>query len=103
MTDLVKQNAISLRSLDFSWMMDNNGDKKDIYISIVSNMLDLPSKGILSANQVCASGHFYDDKPHKFGRKQSMFTTDGREIRMCISDGLAYPLFRCTTDEDMES
>ena len=41
----------------------------DRYIGIVSNILKFPVKGIFSANQVRAVGHFYDDKPHKLGYK----------------------------------
>ena len=66
-------------------------------------MLDFPSKGIFSANQVRVSGHFYDDKPRKLGEKQRLVTTDGRDICMSISDGLAYIPVIFPTDEEMES
>ena len=79
----------------------HNGDKKDTYIGIVSTTLEFPSKGILSSNQVRASGHFYDNKPRKLRGKQRLVTTDGREIRILISDGLVYPPVRFPTDEDM--
>ena len=49
------------------------------------------------------SGHFYDDKPRKLGEKQRLVTTDGRDICMSISDGLAYIPVIFPTDEEMES
>ena len=61
-------------------------------------MLKLTSKGIFSANQFRAAGHFYDDKPRKLGGKQQLVTTDGRESRMFISSGLAYLPVICITD-----
>ena len=36
---------------------------------IMSNMIELPAKGIFYANQVCAAGQFYEDNPHKLGEK----------------------------------
>ena len=83
--------------------MNPNIDKKYIYIGIVSNMLEFPSKGIFSANQVHVAGHLYDNKPRKLGGKQGLATTDGRQSFMFISDGLAYLPFRCPTDKEMES
>ena len=64
-------------------------------------MLELPSKGIFYDNQVCADGPFYDNKPRKLGGKQRLLTTDGRQSRMFISDGLAYLPVRFPTDEDI--
>ena len=90
MTNSVNTNAVSLHSAGFSFLIDPNGDNKDRYIGIVSNMLDFPSKGIFSANQVRVSGHFYDDKPRKIGGKPRLVTTDVRESRMFISDRLIY-------------
>ena len=83
--------------------MNTDGPKKDRYIDIFFNMLEFTDKGILFANQVRAAGHFYNNKPHKICGKQILVTTDSREIRMFISDGLAYPPVRCPTDGDMES
>ena len=60
MADLVKPNAVSLRSDNFAFMMNPNGPAKDRYIRIVSNMMELTAKGILSKNQVRTAGHFYD-------------------------------------------
>ena len=65
-------------------------------------MLKLTSKGIFSANQFRAAGHFYDDKIQKLGGKNQLVTTNGSEIRMFISDGLAYLPFRCHTDEETD-
>ena len=101
MTDSVNKNAVSLRSVEFSFMMNPNGDKKYIFIGIVSNMLGFPAKGIFSTNQVRSAGHFNDDKPYKLGGKQCLVTTDGRESCIFISDGLAYLPVRCPTDEEM--
>ena len=47
--------------------MKPNGYKKDRYIWIFSNMIDLPAKDTFYANQVYAAGIFYDDKMHKIG------------------------------------
>ena len=58
--------------------MNTNGPMKDRSIGIVSNMLNLSAKGILSSNQVCAAGHFYVDKPCEPCGKQRLVTTDGR-------------------------
>ena len=78
MTDSVNPNYVSLHSADFSLLMNPNRAKKERYITIVYNMLQFPAKGIFSANQVRAAGHFYDDKPHKLGGKQRLVTTDSR-------------------------
>ena len=51
---------------------------KNIYIWIISNMLEFPAKGISSANQVRATSHLYYDKPRKLGVKHQLVTTDGR-------------------------
>ena len=77
--------------------MNPNGPNKDRYIVIVFDMLDFTSKGILSTNKVRAACHFYKDKLCKLGGKQILVTTDGREIRMLIIDGLAYLPVRCPT------
>ena len=98
MTDSVNPNAVSLSYADFEFMMNPNGPMKDIYIGIVSNMLELPDKDILSANQVRSAGHFYEEKQRKLGGKQQLVTTDGRESRMFISSGLAYLPVICITD-----
>ena len=103
MTDLVNPNAISLRSAYFKFLMNPNGDKKNRYIGIVSNMIEFTAKGIFSANQVCATSHFYDKNTCKLGGKQRLVTTDGRERHMFISDGLAYLSIIFPTDEYMES
>ena len=84
MTDSVNPNADSLRSVGFSFLMNPNGDKKDRYIEILSNMLDFPTKVIFFANQVYTAGHFYDENPRKLGGKQQLVTTDGRESHMFI-------------------
>ena len=60
MTDLVHPNNVSLCFAGFVFLFNPNGDKKDKYIGIVSNMLQFPDKGIFSANQVFAAGHFYE-------------------------------------------
>ena len=99
---MVNPNAVSLCSADFSFMMNPNGYKKDRYIGIVSNMLDLLAKGIFSANQVRAAGHFYDENPRKLGGKQRLVTTDVRDSLMFISDRLYCITFICPTDEDIE-
>ena len=103
MTDSVIPNSVRLCSAYFSFLMNPNGDKNNIYIEIVSNMLDLPAKGIFSANQVHATGHFYDNKPRKLGNKQRLVTTDESESRIFISDRLSYLPVICPTDEEMES
>ena len=89
MTDLVNSNSISLCSDGFSFLMNPNVDKKYRYIRIVSNMLGFPAKVIFSSNQFRVAVHFYDENPQKLEGKQSMVTTDSREIRMFISDGLS--------------
>ena len=43
-TDSVNPNAVSICSVDFSFMSNPNGDKKEIYIGIVSNILELSEK-----------------------------------------------------------
>ena len=73
MTYSVNPNAVSLHSDDFLLLVNNNVPKKYRYIVIVSNMLDFPSKGIVSANQV----HFYNDKPRKLDGNQILITTYG--------------------------
>ena len=40
-------------------------------------MLELTTKGILSANQIRTAGQLYGDKPLKLGWKQRLVTTDG--------------------------
>ena len=59
MTDLVNPNTVSLRSADFAFLMNTNGDNKDRCIGIVSNMLEFPSKGIFSVNKACVASHLY--------------------------------------------
>ena len=103
MTDSVNPNDISLRFVGFSFLMNPNGDKKGRYIGMMSNMIELPVKGIFSENQVRAAGHLYYDKPHELGGVKRLATTDGRESIMFISDGLAYLPVMCPTDEEMES
>ena len=83
--------------------MNPNIAKKDIYVGILYNMLEFPSKGIFSANQFRATGHFYDENPRKVVVKQSLVTMDVRESRMFVIDGIAYLPVRCPTYEDMES
>ena len=102
MTDSVNPNAISILSTDFLFMRNPNAHKKDRYILIFSNVPEFPAKGILSANQIRAVGHFYDSKLHKLGGQQIFVTTDGKEIRMFISDGLSYLLFGRPTNKDIE-
>ena len=63
--------------LIFLFLVNTNGDKKDRYIGIVSNMLEFTAKGIFSENHVHAAGQFYDDKPRKLGGRKSMVPTDG--------------------------
>ena len=82
--------------------MNPNVPVEDRYTIIVSNIIKLPVKCIFSANNFRSAGNLYYDKPHKFGGKQIFVTTDGRERRMFICDGLAYLLLRCPADEDME-
>ena len=76
MTDSVNSNSVSIRSANWAFLINPNGAKEDRYIGIVSNMIDLPYKGILYAKQVHAAVNFYDDKPHKLGGKQRLVTTD---------------------------
>ena len=102
MTDLVNPKAVSIRSTDFTSLINPNGAKKYRYIGIVYNMLEFPSKYIFSANWVCASVHFYEYKLQKLGGKQRMFTTYSREICMFISDGIAYLPVICLTNEEMD-
>ena len=78
MSDLANPNIVSLCSIDFSFLVNPNRYRKDRYIRIVSNMIELLAKVIFSANQVCASGLFYDDKTRKIGGGKSMVTTDIR-------------------------
>ena len=75
----VNTNASSLRSADLEFMMNPNGLVEDKCIVIFSNMLELPIKGILSTNQVCATGHFCYYKPKQIGRKQILVTVDARK------------------------
>ena len=90
MMDSVNPNDVSLHSAYFAFMMNPNRDNNYRYIGIVSNMLELPAKGIFSANQVCAIVHFYDNKPCKLGGKQRLVNTDGMESCMFIIDRLDY-------------
>ena len=53
MIDWVNPNAVSIRSAHFSFLMNINRPKKDIYIVIVYNILEFTAKGIFSANKVC--------------------------------------------------
>ena len=76
---------------------------KDMYIRIISNVLEFPAKGILSANHIRSAGHFYDEKPKKLGGEQQLVSMNVREIDTFISDGLAYLPFRCPTDEEIKS
>ena len=39
MSDLANPNVVSLCSIDFSFLMNPNGYRKDIYIITVSNMI----------------------------------------------------------------
>ena len=103
MSDSVNPNSVSFRSADFAFLINPKGDKKDRYVGIRYNIIELPAKGIFSVNQVRDAGHFYDNKPRKLGGKQLLVTTDGREIRMFISDGQACLPVRCPTDEEMET
>ena len=103
MTDLVNPNSDSLRSTDFSCLMNPNVDKKERYIGIVSNMLEFPAKFIFSDNQVRSASHFYDKNPRKLEGKQRLETTAGRESHMFISYDMSYLPVRCPTNEDMES
>ena len=102
MIDSVKPNSVSISSADFEFLINPNRDKKVRYTGIVSNMLDIPSQRIFSANQVHAASHFYYYKPRKLGVKKMLVTTDSREIRMFISDELAYIPIILPTDENME-
>ena len=99
MTHSVNPNAVSICSEGFVFLINPNEDKKNIYVAIVSNILEFPFKGILSANQVCADGHFCDNNPRKLLGKQLMVTRDGRGNYMFISDGLVYLPIRCPTNE----
>ena len=58
MTESVNPKYVSLCSGGFSFLINPNGPKKDIYIVIFFNMLEFTVKGIFSANLVCAAGHF---------------------------------------------
>ena len=102
MTYLVHPNAVSLHFAYFSFLMNQNQNEKYRYIVIVSNMIEFPSKGIFSANQVRIAGPFYDQKPRKLGGKQRLVTTEGRKSHMFISDGLAYLPVIYPTNERMD-
>ena len=78
MIDLLNPNAVSLFSSDFTFLMNLNGTKKDRYIRIVSDIIEVPTKGIFFANQFHTAGHFYDDNPFKLGWKQGMVTPEVR-------------------------
>ena len=103
MKDSVNPNYISLFSAGFAFLINPNESNNDIYIGILSNILEFPYKGILSAKQVRVSGHFYGNKPRKLGGKQRLVITDGRVSRMFISDGLSYLHVKFSTDEEMDS
>ena len=77
MMDSVNSNDVILHYADFAFMMNPNRDNKYRYIVILSNMLELPAKGIFSINQLLAVGHFYNNKPCKLGGKQRLVTTYG--------------------------
>ena len=89
-TDSVNPNSVSFRSADFPFLVNPNVSKKYRYIMIVFNMIGLPSKVILSANQVRVVVNSYENTPRKIGGEQRLITTNGRERRMLISDGVAY-------------
>ena len=74
-TDSVNPKYVSLCSDDFSFLINPNGAKKVRYIGILSKILEFQSKSIFSANQVCAVGYFYNEKPCKLGGKQRLVTT----------------------------
>ena len=103
MMDSVNPNTVSLHSEDFTFLINPNVDKNYRYIEIVSTMLQFHAKVILSANQIHATGHFYENNPLKLGGKQRLVTTDGRESFIFISDGIAYLPVRFPTNEYMES
>ena len=67
--DSFNPNAVSLSSAYFTFLINPNGDKKYIYIGIVSNVLEFTAKGIFTTNQARAAGHFYDDEPYELGKK----------------------------------
>ena len=67
MAYLANPNVDSLCSIGFSFLMNPNRYRKDRYIRIVSNMIELLAKGIFSANQVCVAGLLYDKKTRKIG------------------------------------
>ena len=69
MIDSVNPNSVSICSAYFAFMMNPNVLEENRYIGIVSNKLELPVKGIFSANQVRVDVHWYDDKPCKLGGK----------------------------------
>ena len=56
MMDSFNPNYVSLLSKNFAFLINSNGDKKDRYIGIVYNIIELPSKGIFSVNQVRDAG-----------------------------------------------
>ena len=90
MSDSVNPNSVSFRSADFAFLVNPKGDKKDRYVGIRYNIIELPAKGIFSVNQVRDAGHFYDNKPRKLGGKQRLVTMYGMESCMFIIDRLDY-------------
>ena len=103
MSDSVNPNSVSFRSAYFAFLINPKGDKKDRYVGIRYNIIELPAKGIFSANQFHADDHFYEYKLCKIGVKQRLVKTDGREIRMFISDVIDYTPVRIPTDIEMDS
>ena len=80
-------------------MINTNVYNNYRYIGIVSNMLELSSKGILSVNQVRSFDHLYDNKPSKIEGGEWPLNTDGSESCMFIFDRLAYLPIISPTDE----
>ena len=78
MANSVNPNTFILCYADFAFLINTNGDRKDIYTGIVSNMIEAPIKDTLYANQVCAAGLFYGNKTHELGGGEIMVTTDSR-------------------------
>ena len=85
---MVNTNAVSLGYTDFSFMLTPIEPKRDRWIGIVFNVFEFTTKCIFSTNQVRVPGHLYYKNSFKLGSKHRLVNTDGREIRIVISDVL---------------
>ena len=82
MRELFNHNAVSLCSAGFAFLMNHNSSVEDRYFHIFSNMLQFPVKVILSANQVHAADHLYDDK----GKNDWLPVISGKSVCLSMVD-----------------